>query len=162
MWMSTKYPLMVQARVDEALAHAIDKAAETAGKTVSAYLRCLAQNAMGIHAESPPGPPPEAGVFEEQRKYPQKLQIRVNSDQAWTIKANASLAGKSVSRYLREIAMGHRVQATTDVRMLSELRRIGRMVANMWKQGREDEAEDIRAGLAEIKAAIQMTQEAQK
>lgn len=71
------------------------------------------------------------------RKYPIQIQSRVSVTDMEKIRDNATRAGMSICRYIRERATGGHVPGRLDTKVLHELNAIGRNLHQMWKEGHE-------------------------
>ena len=71
------------------------------------------------------------------RKYPRVLRTCVSDEQLERVRENATMAGMSVCRYLRERATGAHISSKLDVKVLQEVNTIGRNLKEMWKQGHD-------------------------
>lgn len=71
------------------------------------------------------------------KKYPRPLRTCVSDEQLEKIRDEATRAGMSVCRYLRERAIGGHVSGKIDTNTLQELNSIGRMLKKMWSEGHE-------------------------
>ncbi|MBQ7262096.1 MAG: MobB mobilization protein [Synergistaceae bacterium] len=57
-----------------------------------------------------------------------RIHFRMTEQEHLAVETAASVAGVSVSEYMRRRALGHRVAAKADLAILSELRRLGGML----------------------------------
>ena len=61
-----------------------------------------------------------------------RVDIRVTREERREIQGHAEASGLSVSEYVRRRTLGRRVDSVIDVRMLSELRRQGGLLKNIF------------------------------
>lgn len=90
--------------------------------------------------------------------YPVMLCSKFTFEQAALVKANAKAARMRPATYIRACAIGQRLKparAVTDAAMLKLLKKLGGMAAQLWKEGRTDQAEELRQGLLGIREAIE-------
>ena len=64
--------------------------------------------------------------------YPAVLSIRLTESQAATVRAAATAAAMSISRYGRHRLLGHPVRAFVDDATLREMRRIGGLIRHAY------------------------------
>lgn len=83
------------------------------------------------------------------------LRVRMDQEEYERIQANAETAGLKISSFVRRCATHREIKSTISIRLLAELRRIGGMTKKMWSEGRKDEANEIRDGLAAIRKAVE-------
>jgi hypothetical protein len=69
--------------------------------------------------------PPSSSVAKREKK-DKVIPLRVNRQEYETIRAKATLAGLSVSQYLRKLGMNHPVKARFDEEEKRNLRGVGR------------------------------------
>ncbi|MBZ2574377.1 MULTISPECIES: plasmid mobilization protein [Xanthomonas] len=82
-------------------------------------------------------------------------RIRLTSEEDERIRELAKLAGKDVSKYMRERALGWKFKSQVDAQMVNELRRLGGLLKKVHTDSHgafsEDTAEALRAIVGAIK-----------
>jgi hypothetical protein len=67
-------------------------------------------------------------------KKAQRLTVRFRPGELKELSEQADMSGLSISELLRRRALGMRVTAVTDLKMLSELRRIGGLIKHLFNE----------------------------
>lgn len=88
------------------------------------------------------------------KKYPERIFSAVSTEQMQQIREDAYASGMSVSRFIRHRATGQRVASKTDIRILSELRRIGGLLKMLGMKG-----ENTAPALDELTKTVRALQE---
>lgn len=81
-------------------------------------------------------------------------RIRLTPDEDARIRELAKLAGRDVSKYMRERALGWRTKSIADQQTINELRRLGGLLKKVHTDSRGAYSAETAAGLAEVIAAI--------
>ena len=63
------------------------------------------------------------------------INVRVLEEEKKAVSLEASVAGLTVSEYVRRLSLGRTVISSTDQRVLNELRRLGGLVKFVFTQG---------------------------
>jgi hypothetical protein len=96
-------------------------------------------------------------AFERMRDEPLDavVNVRVTSAEKAELREAASLAGLSVSEYVRRRALGRRVVASADLAVIRELRRLGGLVKHIYAQSGDTYSRETAAALAAVKMYIE-------
>ena len=93
-------------------------------------------------------------TLNDTEKKGERLTVRFCSDEMKELTNQAEISALSVSELVRRRVLGKRVAAATDLKMLSELRRIGGLIKHIFNESNGLHQKKTFAILNELHAAI--------
>lgn len=82
------------------------------------------------------------------------LGIRCLPEEKEALQEKAKTAGLSVGEFLRRAALGRRIDAQCDTEMIMELRRLGELQKNLFKEGNGVLSKEYSQVLVELQKAL--------